>query len=435
MTYLDRIYQLDKAMAQLCKEMQVNGFAFDEAKAQELATFFRNKENNHRVDITNLVQREAPAFYSRQEKRNKKGKITAQFNPMSTTQIGALFFEEWGHPVWAQTETGSPALDLEAKLQYIKLSEDPRVVQICRELSQLQNARKMRTTYIENLPRRAGRVHVAWKNYGAVSGRFASRLMQLPRKGNDVSHHLGGGIRSLFYAPPGRKLVYFDAAQLELRVAAYVSQDPSYIHAVESSDAHAANATMVFGPAFTGGDQDTKSRLRSISKTFIFAINYMAGSPTVHQQLVEQGFDIPLLAVEKMIKTLRAKYTVFFRYVDNNIKKCIKTGYVYSPLLGRRRYLGHDPIPTEVANFPIQSGAADLVNLKLAQIAPAVKQLDPTALFLAQVHDSATFEVKENLAEKIGQACKAHFEDPILINGIPRSFPVDLKIVDNWSQC
>lgn len=65
-----------------------------------------------------------------------------------------------------------------------------------------------------------GQLYLSYKIHGTVTGRYSSRLHQIPRDGT---------IRNLGIAPPGWSFVQGDLSQAELRVAAVLSRDPELI--------------------------------------------------------------------------------------------------------------------------------------------------------------------------------------------------------------
>ena len=232
-------------------------------------------------------------------------------------------------------------------------------------------------------------------------------------------------------------LVYFDAKQLEMRVAAYASGDQSMIKACESTDLHAANAAVIFGEAFTKcTDPNQRAALRTLAKTSGFAVCYLAEAQTVYARLIAAGQLVQLRQVEAMLRKMRRGFNDYYRWQDKRLMACVKHGWTDSPLLGRRRWLGHDPSPTECANFPIQGGAADIMNDRIPIIAAAAKDVTPQARLVAQVHDSVCIEVPSRHAIRIGERAREIFEAPITFASSGReltaSFPVDLEIIERW---
>lgn len=110
--------------------------------------------------------------------------------------------------------------------------------------------KKMYSTYIVNAleySKADGRVHVTFKIHGTVTGRLSSgdpmNLQNIPRKKD---------IKNIFKAPAGKTLAECDYSQAELRVLAFLSQDPDMIETyLHDGDLHDAVATKMFGPNFT----------------------------------------------------------------------------------------------------------------------------------------------------------------------------------------
>lgn len=418
------IYEADKIAAEICREMQLNGFLFDQKKGVELASFLEDLESKARDRADDAVGRKI--------KKTKTGGF-------GTNDLQDAFFADLRAPIFFRSElTGRPSLGVDALRAYAAC-KDANLRALSLAILEWRRARKIRKTYIENVPIASdGRVHPSWLNYGAVSGRWACQqpnLMNLPRASTDPTRDLGG-VRSLYRARNGFVIAGFDAKQLEMRIAAYASGDEAMIEACESSDLHSANAEIIFGEAFTNASPAQKKALRTLAKSAGFAVCYMAEAQTVYARIIADGVDVQLRQVEAMLKRLRRGFRGYFRWQDKRLLECVRTGYATSPLLGRRRWLSHDPSPTECANFPIQGGAADLMNLRLPMIVEALRKRSPRSRIVAQVHDSGVFEVPENEVGIFEEVSREIFEAPVEIDssGIPltASFPIDLEVGERW---
>lgn len=259
-------------------------------------------------------------------------------------------------------------------------------------------------------------------------------IMNLPRFENDPVAEFGG-IRSLYFAAPGKVLVAFDFSQLEMRIAAYVSGDEVMIAACESSDLHASNAGIIFGQDFLKldkkKDEDEYKKLRNLAKQSGFAVAYMAGAPTVYARIIAAGIPITLLQTEQMLRNMRRAFKGYYAYQEDLLLQTIRIGHVRIPISNRLRWLGHAPKPPECANTPIQGGASGLMNLVL----PAIeRQLPPDTFLVAQVHDAAYFETPVKRADEILALCKQETSRPFEINGRRVVFPTDMKVGERWSD-
>lgn len=412
------VYEVDKRVAILCRDAQVNGFAFDQGQARAMADALGQRQDQ-------LVARACEL-------------AGESINLLSPTDLRRVLFERMGAPVFFRSEkTKQPSLGVDSMRAYA-VCADAVLSEFATTLLDYRRVRKVRSTNVVKVPLgRDGRVHPTWMNYGAVSGRWscqAPNLMNLPRAENDPTIPIGfdGGIRSLYVSRPGTLLVAFDAKQLEMRVAAYASGDAAMIAACESSDLHAANAAIIFGAPFDASTGARRKALRSLAKSAGFAVAYMAQAQTVYARIVATGTAITLAQVEGMLRRMRRAFNAYYTWQERNLAEVVRRGYVTSPILGRRRWLGHEPSPTECANFPIQSGAADLMNLRLPEIAGALAPL--RAKLVAQVHDSAVFEVPVAAVDDAIGIARELFERPIRVGAHDVVFPIDIGAGERWSE-
>jgi DNA polymerase-1 len=421
-----RVYAVDKASAEICRDMQINGFAFDIERARDISALLREEEKKAKARADDAVGRII--------RPTKTGGF-------STDDLAKAFFGDMGAPVYFRSVlTGRPSLNVDSLRAYAA-SSHARLSALALAVLEWRKARKVRSTYVDAIVLDPdGRVHPTWLSYGTVTGRWACKdpnLMNLIRRANDpTAKHFKGGIRSLYRARAGYVLVIFDKKQLEMRVAAYVSGDKAMIAACEAEDMHAANAAVLFGAAFVEGDAETRSALRSLTKNAGFAVCYLAGAATVHTRAVASGVDVKLRQVEALIEKLQRGFAHYYRFQAEELLKIIASGYVYSPILRRRRWLGHTPEPPEAANHPIQSGAADIMNLGLPKLVTAVKFASPKTRPVAQVHDSLVFEVPERDEDKVKELCLEAADEEITIctsgESLKARFPIDLEVSERW---
>jgi len=147
-----------------------------------------------------------------------------QINWNSSKQVGEALYGTLGLKPSVFTEKGDPSSG-EAALAEL----DHPVVALLREYRSLQ---KMLSTYIEGWKEFmvGPHLYLGTKLHGTVTGRYSSRLHQVPRDGT---------IRNLIEAPDGWTFIQGDLSQAELRVAAIVSGDPELIRCYnEGIDVH-----------------------------------------------------------------------------------------------------------------------------------------------------------------------------------------------------
>ncbi|MDR1745317.1 MAG: DNA polymerase I, partial [Planctomycetota bacterium] len=190
------------------------------------------------------------------------------FNIASPKQLAAILFEEMGLPVVRKTQTGA--------------STDESVLQ---ELAHLHNAEiatrileyrmyaKLKNTYLDALPKmvnpETGRLHTSFSQVRTATGRLASsnpNLQNIP-----VRTERGRAVRAAFIPEAGWKMLAADYSQVELRVLAAFSGDPTLAKAFgDDMDIHRVVAAEVNGIA---PDEVTKEQ-RSAAKAVNFGIIY-----------------------------------------------------------------------------------------------------------------------------------------------------------------
>ena len=123
----------------------------------------------------------------------------------------------------------------------------PRTLKYMVEYRQLA---KLKSTYLDALPEmvlpETGRIHSSFKQDVAATGRLSStdpNLQNIP-----IRTEAGREVRRAFIAPEGKLLLSVDYSQIELRVLAHISGDPTLRQAFyDGLDIHKATAAAVFG--------------------------------------------------------------------------------------------------------------------------------------------------------------------------------------------
>jgi uracil-DNA glycosylase family 4 len=416
-----RVYESDKRSAVLCRTMSENGIFFDVPRAAECRE--------------HLVAREA-------ELASTCRRLTGmgELNVLSPLQLQEAFFKRLGAHVCFRSESGAPTLNKEALRAYAA-GHDPKLSEFALTVLEYRRVRKCRTTYIEGIrPHADSRVRPTWLSYGTISGRWSSRgpnLANLPSTRADPLMEFGG-IRSLYRATPGNVLVSFDIKQAEFRVAAFMSGDPNMMAVCNdpSGDIHTANAAMLFGEGFTNAAPDKQKELRGLAKRAVFAVCYLAEAATVHASLMSEGVQITLQGVQAMLANMQRRFRVYYQHQAELLDLTIKRGYVESPVLGRKRWLGHDPSPPENANFPIQSGAADIMNMKLDKIERLRAERNLRAKLCVMVYDAAYWDTDPADADAMAALCTEVFAEPatMVSSGRELVLPLDVHIAERWSD-
>jgi len=407
-----KVYEEDKRLGLLCRGMQERGVAVDQRRREEVRRELLGRQNYYLGAL-----RQQAGF---------------EIQPTKLDHLRKVLFKVLHGPVlFRSIQTGLPSTSVDT-LQALAQTQTA-AGKFSRLLLKWREAWKLRSTYVDGIhPERDGRVHPSWRAWGTVSGRLSCRepnLQNLKR---------GSIIRSMYVAPRGRDLVAFDFKQLEMKIAAYSSGDKNFIAACESEDLHRENALVLFGELPDKDEQPEEyKRLRTIAKSAGFAVNYLATAETVHARLAADGMGVSFMGVslqqvEAMLQRLKRTYSRYFEWQEEQLRLVQQQGYLRLPLSGRIRWFGHEPMPTEVANYPIQGGAADLMNMFLPEIEDALPR---GAFITAQIHDAAIIECAPAQADRIAKLCQKVTERPVDIGGTRAVFPIDVKCgAKRWSE-
>lgn len=331
--------------------------------------------------------------------------------------LKSWLFEDIGIKCTKKTKTGKAKVDEDA-LRSLKYPELAEVVEL---ILGIRSKKKLKKTFLEGFAPdvETGRTYTNYR-IGPATGRLSCKKPNLQNVPEGIA-------RSVFCAPLGKKLVYADFSQLELRILAVLAYDRPLLQTFEEGkDIHDANARDLFSKK---AGEEVTSRERYFAKTFIYGLNYGGSIETIRGRGSEVFHDIS----EKLMHEAAARYftahpaiAVYRKELENELeaKKRLVNAF------GRPRVFFSRPKDAlrQGYNFPMQSGAADIVNIKMLQI-----ERDIPGALLLQVHDSIMLEVPEGEAEKVAQKVKEILEEPVKEFG-GYSFPAKVLIGDNWSS-
>jgi DNA polymerase-1 len=351
-----------------------------------------------------------------------------EFNINSPKQIGEIIFGKLGISTKGiKKSAGGSMSTRESELEKLN-----GLHPIIGEILKHRELQKLLSTYIDTIPALVsedGRLHANFIQTGTTTGRFASNnpnLQNIP-----VRSERGKNIRNAFVADTGNILISFDYSQIELRVAALLSQDPYFIKSFkEGKDIHQAVAMKVFGVS----EKDLTKEMRRRAKIINFGILYGMGVNALRQNLLTedsntgQKTEVGRQEAQNLYDNYFAQFPKIESYLESIKDFAKKYGYTKT-LFGRKRYFPtiKSPIPFIRAmaermaiNAPIQGTAtADIIKIgmKKAEEALVSNNLLDKADIVLQVHDELIYEAKEEYEEKISKIIKQALE-----NIIPKDF-------------
>lgn len=347
-----------------------------------------------------------------------------EFNINSPKQLGEVLFDELGLSVPGMKKSAGGARSTrESELE--KLRELHPVIE---EILKYRELQKLLSTYIDTIPEyvsKDGRLHAHFIQAGTTTGRFSAsnpNLQNIP-----IKTEKGKNIRNAFIASPGNVLISFDYSQIELRVAALLSQDSYFIQVFkDGKDIHTAVAMKVFGVK----EGDVTHDMRRRAKVINFGILYGMGVNALRANLGTDRKEAQIF-----YDNYFAQFPTIAAYLES-IKNFAKEHGYTETLFGRKRYFPgiRSPLPFMRAmaermatNAPIQGTAtADIIKIGMKNAYDDLEKagiLDKVRLVL-QVHDELVYEVdvqvKDQAIDIVENAMK---------NAIPQEFLKNLDSV------
>ncbi len=229
-----------------------------------------------------------------------------------------------------------------------------------------------------------------------------------------IKTELGRNIRNAFVAEEGYSFVSFDYSQIELRVAAILSDDEKLLEIFRNGeDVHTAVASQVFGVPFDKVDKEMRRKAKVIN----FGILYGMGVNALKQNLGGTREEAQIFYNEYF-----AKFEGISKYLDRIRAEATRKGYTET-LFGRRRYVEgiQSKIPyirsaaeRMAINAPIQGTATgDIMKLAMKAIAQFIKdkKLGKDVRMLLQIHDELVFEIKKEKVNTVMPEIKKLMEN------------------------
>lgn len=292
-------------------------------------------------------------------------------------------------------------------------------------------------TYVNGLLARVGpdgRIRSDFLLHGTATGRLSSRDPNL----QNIPTLIGKEIRHGFTVPPGYLFVEADQSQLELRVAAWLSQDPALMGAfINGDDIH----RLVAAKMFRKDPKDVTKFERYMAKYVDFGVLYGRGAKSLAtgwemEYLKDMGgtaWTIP--EAEKFLQEFLNGFPKLKAWINTQHMLVRQRGFTETPLGRRRRFplrMNDNifAIERQCVNTPIQSFASDIVLTALTRLHFSLPE---GAHILFTVHDSIAFEVREDLLDVVSAMIKYEMEENL---PIPMNVPLkaEIKVGTRWES-
>jgi DNA polymerase-1 len=350
-----------------------------------------------------------------------------EFNVDSPKQLQEILFGKLGIPVTRKTPTGQPSTAEDVLEELAATYPLPRLI------LEYRGVTKLKSTYTDKLPLQidaaSGRIHTTYHQAVAATGRLSStdpNLQNIPIRTPE-----GRRIRQAFIAAPGHSLIAADYSQIELRIMAHLSGDPSLLRAfAEDRDVHQATAADVFGVALAQVSADQRRSAKAIN----FGLMYGMSAFGLARQLgIARG------EAQKYMDLYFERYPGVRRYMEQTRAQARELGYVET-VFGRRLYLPEirsrnaalrQYAERSAINAPMQGTAADIIKRAMIEVDAWLQSSHVPARLIMQVHDELILEVIDSATQTVVGQLLTHMSRAAQL-AVP--LKVDVGVGRNWDE-
>jgi len=445
---LNPIAELEFALVEPVAEMELAGITLDTEMWRKSLANTERKLFKLSTELRQVLP-DPPAPPPKPPRLKKDG--TPFANSAKVKPPPVLNLDSWQQLVWSFNEIGVDLQEVNKKTKKgptnsgtIKVaqsiySDDPVKVATLRNLIKYREFNQVKKTFGENLiehVREDGRIHAKFHQNGTESGRFSSsepNLQNIQKKGEE-----GKILRSCFVPAPGHKFVIADYSQIELRIAAELSNDLVMLAMFQDpkTDIHRMTASQMYGVPY----DLVSSTLRRAAKTLNFGIIYGMMVKTLSERLNCSSEE----AAEHLQK-YNETYHVLMGWLEDEGNKAYNRGWTktiggrirWFPTLNEKDFETKREFNNMVdfykrvgRNHPVQGTSADMTKTSIALLYfPLIKLMSK---FVNTIHDELCVETPTECALEVARTVKEkmiHAGEQYL-HKVP--VLVDVKIRDCW---
>ena len=384
---------------------------------------------DYKIDIEETMNELAfhPAVQQFEETQQKT------FNPNSVFHLREILFNILKLKPIKKTETGAFSTDAEV-LESLKHP-------ITEAILDLRKKVKLSQTYLKNIREgvdKDNRLRSSFNVTGTTSGRLSSsgvlNYQNLPRDKD-------AGIKKVFKARPGYKIIQADLGTAEVYIAAALSNDKFLQRAfIEKMDFHSYVAKNMFKlPCSVDEVKKLYPDERQWAKAITFGILYGAGPSKIAETA-----NVTVTEAKEFIAKYFKEANALKRWIDTCLSMINSNYFIYSAF-GRKRRLpeakaDNKATATHAArsglNFLVQSVASDVNLLGLIDTINWIEtnNLQEKISVFATVHDSVVAEVAEDMVDEYVRQLKSNLQKDRGVNIPGCAIVVDVEIGDSWGE-
>lgn len=321
------------------------------------------------------------------------------FNVDSSKQLSRLLFTILGIKPIALTEKNAPSVD--------KINLPKYDLPFVKDLLEYRKYVKIYNTYVKQIKREVvdGKVHGSFSMTTVATHRSSSsdpNLQNNPKRDPEAKEYIRRAIRP----SPGHKLVEYDHAQLEVRIAACHNKDPNLIKYIldPTTDMHRDSAMDCY---ILTKEEVTKQIRQSIKSDFVFAEFYGSYYEQISKDMWDRAEELGLrehlaskgiknfLQFKNHIKKMEERFwdkrfPVYKQYRKDVYEQYKKTGYV-DQLTGYR-CIG--PMKrNNTYNTPGQGDATHVLFWGMNQVNNILESRGMHSRVVIEIHDSLLIDL------------------------------------------
>jgi|GEM_PF-17781 len=330
-------------------------------------------------------------------------------NLSSPRQVGNVIFEKLAlNPRVKRSGRGDYPTDEET------LTEIQDKHPFVGKLLEYRALKKLISTYLDPLPALVnpvtGRIHTTFNQALTATGRLSSvrpNLQNIP-----VRTSRGREIRKAFVSGfDGGYVVSADYSQIELRLMAHLSQDPSLVDGfLHGADIHADTASRIFGVPLEQVQPEQRRQAKVANFGIIYGISAFG---------LAQRMGISRTESKSFIEQYFIHFPKVKEYMQHAVDVAREKGYVET-IFGRKRFLPdiqsknvnvRSLAERNAINAPIQGSAADIIKLAMNRVHAEIRRAGLRSRMVLQVHDELVLDVAPEEMQQVMDIVKHGMEE------------------------
>ena len=367
---MPKIWDIEHELIRVVMQMHKNGIGIDLKLLAKFGDFINNECEKFQQSAVDLLLENPKSGQPIAKLDSETGQITFKNEELQrlTTKTGLNLGSPAQKSILLYEEldlSGGPSTDAQS---LDRLADKHPLIPILQQYAKLSTRRSLYTKKLPELVHPiTKRLHPSLWATGARTGRFSCSKPNLQAVSSDQEEKSPVQIRKVFVASRGNVLTVADYNQIELRIAASLSQEPILLAAYNNDeDVHTKMACKLFSV------QTPTPVQRHIAKTANFEILYGIGAKTMfqgHRDIIKSE-----AMAQKIIEDWLSALPRLRSWIEATKYRAHKQGFAKT-LFGRIRPLPNINNPSlslineKMADYRKESWAKDCTTQDLHEIA------------------------------------------------------------------